>query len=55
MYPTSSYSLYNWASLLLFTLEYGGRRAYMEIHPYYTEFIYQKKEKEKKFRLPRTI
>lgn len=41
MNPTSPYSLYNWTGLLLFTLEYGGRGAYMEIHPYYTEFIYQ--------------
>ena len=27
------YSLYTWTDLFLFTVEYGGRVAYMETHP----------------------
>ena len=32
-------SLYIWAGLSLFTLEYGGRAAYMETHPNLVAFV----------------
>jgi hypothetical protein len=32
--PTPLDSLYIWAGLYLFTLEYGGQAVYMETHPY---------------------